>query len=249
MKHGGIHRNLEPLYRFENQLLIKNLVRNLPHRTSALRTLGAYANVFAIESFIDELAEEICVDPVELRLNYLSDQRAKACIKAVVKEIAHIDASQPNHGWGIGFAQYKNSKAYTAVAVEVMVNEAAEIKLLKVIIAADAGQIIDPKGVTAQLEGGFIQAASWTIYEEVMYDNKNIRSIDWESYPIIGFDNIPDFKTILINMPDEPFIGIGEAVCGPAAGAIGNAVFKATGLRVRQLPMTPSNLRSLALKA
>jgi CO/xanthine dehydrogenase Mo-binding subunit len=103
MKHGGIHRNLEPLYRFENQLLIKNLVRNLPHRTSALRTLGAYANIFAIESFIDELAEEICVDPVELRLNYLSDQRAKACIKAVVKEIAHIDANQPNHGWGIGF--------------------------------------------------------------------------------------------------------------------------------------------------
>ena len=225
------------------------MVRNLPHRTSALRTLGAYANIFAIESFIDELATEICVDPVELRLNYLGDQRAKACIEAVVEEIGDIDATQPNHGWGIGFAQYKNSKAYAAVAVEVMVNEAAEIKLLKVIIAADAGQIIDPKGVTAQLEGGFIQAASWTIYEEVMYDNKNIRSIDWESYPIIGFDNIPDFKTILINMPDEPFVGIGEAVCGPAAGAIGNAVFKATGLRVRQLPMTPSNLRSLALKS
>ena len=249
MKHGGIHRNLEPLYQFENKLLIKNLVRNLPHRTSALRTLGAYANIFAIESFIDELATEICVDPVELRLNYLGDQRAKACIEAVVEEIGDIDATQPNHGWGIGFAQYKNSKAYTAVAVEVMVNEAAEIKLLKAIIAADAGQIIDPKGVTAQLEGGFIQAASWTIYEEVMYDNKNIRSIDWESYPIIGFDNIPDFKTILINMPDEPFLGVGEAVCGPAAGAIGNAVFKATGLRMRQLPMTPSNLRSLALKA
>ena len=248
MKHGGIHRNLEPLYRFENQLLIKNLVRNLPHRTSALRTLGAYANVFAIESFVDELAEEICVDAVELRLNYLSDQRAKACIKAVVKEIAHIDASQPNHGWGIGFAQYKNSKAYAAVAVHVMVNEAAEIKLLKAVIAADAGQIIDEKGVIAQLEGGFIQAASWTIYEEIMYDDENILSIDWESYPIIGFDNIPDFKTILISMPDEPFLGIGEAVCGPAAGAIGNAVFKATGLRVRQLPMTPSNLRSLALK-
>ena len=172
-----------------------------------------------------------------------------AISNGTIKEIGDIDATQPNHGWGIGFAQYKNSKAYAAVAVEVMVNEAAEIKLLKVIIAADAGQIIDPKGVTAQLEGGFIQAASWTIYEEVMYDNKNIRSIDWESYPIIGFDNIPDFKTILINMPDEPFLGIGEAVCGPAAGAIGNAVFKATGLRVRQLPMTPSNLRSLALKS
>lgn len=245
--HGGIHRNLEPLYRFKDTRLIKHLVRGLPHRTSALRTLGAYANTFALESFLDELAAAAGEDPVDLRLRHLDDPRARACIKAVTSRIGPLDQAPEGHGRGFAFAQYKNAKAYAAVAVELAVDEAARIHLKRAVIAGDAGRIVDPTGVIAQLEGGFIQAASWTLYEAVTHDPGGITSRDWESYPIIGFDNIPEIECILLDQPDAPFLGAGEAVCGPTAGAIANAVHRATGVRARRLPLTPDNLRMAAL--
>jgi CO/xanthine dehydrogenase Mo-binding subunit len=223
------------------------LVRGLPHRTSALRTLGAFANIFALESFIDELAAAAGQDSVDLRLRHLDDPRACACIEAVALRIGPLDQAPEGHGRGLAFGQYKNAKAYVAVAVELAVDDTAKIHLKRAVIAGDVGQVVDPTGVIAQLEGGFIQAASWTLYEAVTYQAEGITSRDWQSYSIIGFDNIPDIETVLLDQPDAAFLGAGEAVCGPTGAAIANAVHRSTGIRPRQLPLSPDALRAAAL--
>ncbi len=241
-RHMGIHRNLEPLYDFPEPRLVKHLVRNLPLRTSALRGLGAYANVFAIESFMDELALAAGKDRVAFRLDHLRDDRARAVLAAVGERLRPAGG-----GSGLAFARYKNIAAYAAVGIELEVTDAAEIRLLRAVIAADAGQVVDPDGLTAQLEGGLIQAASWTLHEEVTFDRTGITSRDWETYPILRFDNVPEIETILIDRPDAPFLGAGEATAGPTAAAIANAVRDATGLSLRRLPFTPDAVRRAAM--
>ena len=245
--HGGIHRNLEPLYRFGETFLVKHLVRDLPHRTSALRTLGAFANVFAAESFLDELAIAAGIDPLELRLRHLADSRGAACLRAAADRLGPVDDTADGVGRGLAFARYKNTKAYAAVGVELTVDAAARIRLVRAVIAGDAGHIVDPAGVRAQLEGGFVQAASWTLLEAVTHAPDGITSLDWDSYPIIRFDAIPEIETILLDQPGSGFLGVGEAVCGPTAAAIANAVYRATGVRARRLPLTADNLRQAAL--
>ena len=246
--HGGVHRNLDPLYTFANKHLVKHLVRNLPLRTSAMRTLGGYANVFAIESFMDELAEAGSLDPLEFRLRNLNDERAKAVLVAMSKNL-NATALPGGRGRGIGFARYKNEKTYAAVGVELSVNDAAEVQLHRAVVAADAGQVVDPDGLAAQMEGGLIQAASWTLMEAVQFDPDGITSRDWDSYPILRFDNIPEVEVVLMDRPGDPYLGAGEAVSGPTAGAIANAIRSATGQRLRSLPFTPDAIRDAALKS
>ena len=246
-RHIGIHRNLDPLYAFPDRRLVKNLVRGLPLRTSALRTLGAYANVFAIECFMDELAEAAEADPVTFRLDHLEDERAKDVIRAVAERMDFT--ADDGLGRGIAFAKYKNLKAYAAVGVELEVTDAAEIVLRRAVLAADAGEVVDPDGVAAQYDGGFLQAASWTLYEQVTWDRDGITSRDWETYPILGFDNVPEMETVLLDRPGEPFLGAGEAVSGPTAGAIGNAIYNAIGIRLRRAPFTPDAIRTAAMDA
>ena len=246
--HIGIHRNLDPLYDLPGKRLVKHLVRGMPLRVSALRSLGAYANVFAIESFMDELAEEAGIDPVAFRLRHLSDPRARAVIEAAADRLHPAGADCPEgRGRGIAFSRYKNIAAYAAVVMEVSVTDAAEIVLERCAIAADAGEIVDRAGLAAQLEGGAIQAASWTLHEAVAFDGGGITSRDWETYPILGFDNVPEFETVLVDPGREPFLGAGEATSGPTAAAIGNAVYAATGLRLRRIPFTPDAVRAAAL--
>lgn len=245
--HAGIHRNLDPLYNFPQRRLVKNLVRSMPLRTSSLRTLGAYANVFAIESFMDELAHEGGIDPVEFRLSHLEDVRATAVLRAAAERLFAGD-KRDGVGRGIAFAQYKNIKTYAAVGIELEVTDEAEVKLLRAVAAADAGQVVDPDGLASQLEGGILQAASWTLYEAVTHDRDGITSRDWETYPILRFDNVPEIETIIMDRPDEKFLGAGEATAGPTAAAIANAIFDATGLRLRRLPFTPDALRRAAME-
>ena len=246
--HIGIHRNLDPLYDLPGKRLVKHLVRGMPLRVSALRSLGAYANVFAIESFMDELAGEAGIDPVAFRLRHLSDPRARAVIEAAADRLHPTGADCPEgRGRGIAFSRYKNIAAYAAVVMEVSVTDAAEIVLERCAIAADAGEIVDRAGLAAQLEGGAIQAASWTLHEAVAFDGGGITSRDWETYPILGFDNVPEFETVLVDPGREPFLGAGEATAGPTAAAIGNAVYAATGLRLRRIPFTPDAVRAAAL--
>ena len=247
-RHMGIHRNLDPLYDLPEKRLVKHLVRDMPLRVSALRSLGAYANVFAIESFMDELAAEAGKDAVSFRLSHLSDPRGRAVIEAAAERLDPSGADCPEgRGRGIGFAQYKNSAAYAAVVMEVAVSDAGEIRLERCVIAADAGEIVDRAGLAAQLEGGVVQAASWTLHEAVAFDRDGIASRDWDSYPILGFDNVPSFETVLIDPGRTPFLGAGEATAGPTAAAIANAVHAATGLRLRRIPFTPDALRAAAL--
>jgi CO/xanthine dehydrogenase Mo-binding subunit len=245
-RHAGLHRNLDPLYRFPNPRLIKHLVRGLPLRTSAMRTLGGYANVFAIESFMDELAEAARADPLEFRLRHLTDERARAVLEAMAERLNAIPLAD-GHGRGIAVSQYTNSKTYAAVGIDLSVGDDAQIRLHRAVVAADAGQVVDPDGLKAQMEGGVLQAASWTLYEAVEFDRDGVTSRDWDSYPILRFGNVPEIETILIDRPNEPFLGAGEASSGPAAGAIANALKQATGLRLRRLPFTPEALRQAAL--
>ena len=245
-RHVGIHRNLDPLYTFPNKRLVKNLVRGLPLRTSALRTLGAFGNVFALESFMDELAEAAGIDPVTFRLNHLEDQRGREVLETLA---SRVDLSvDDGRGRGIAFAQYKNLKAYAAVYVELEVNDAAEIILHRAILVGDAGEIVDRDGLTAQFDGGFLQAASWTIHEQVTWDRDGITSRDWDGYPILRFDNVPEIETVLIERPGVPFLGAGEAVSGPTGAAIANAIYNGTGLRLRRMPFTPDAIRAAALE-
>ena len=245
--HGGIHRNADPIYDFAKKSIIKTPVHDLPLRVSALRTLGAYANVFAIESFMDELASINEIDPLDFRLKHLRDDRAIHLLKTLGKETDWYNQQMKDGcGRGMGFARYKNTKCYAAVIVELEVDDYGNINLQKAFIFADAGQIIDRNGLKSQLEGGFIQSASWTLKEEVKFEGEEVLSIDWESYPIIKFSEVPDIETILIDRPNELPLGAGEATQGPTAAAIANAVFNATGIRLKRIPFTSENLRTEA---
>ena len=248
--HGGVHRNADPLYAFPQRRIVKHFLPDSPLRTSALRGLGAYANVFALESFMDELAHAAGADPVEFRLRHLDDERAREVIRAAAQRFGWSAAARPagnGRGRGFSFARYKNQKSWAAVAVELAVDDArAKIRLERGVIAADAGQVVDPDGLVNQLEGGFVQSASWTLHEEVRFDRERVTSTDWESYPILRFSEVPELETVLLDRPGEPWLGAGEATQGPTAAAIANAVFDATGLRLRDLPFTPERLRQAA---
>jgi CO/xanthine dehydrogenase Mo-binding subunit len=198
---------------------------------------------------MDELAISSNTDPLEFRLRHLDDDRAKAVITAAADHARW--RQKPRHtgfGQGLAFARYNNLKAYAAVVVELEVDDLAQVKLVSAVIAVDAGQIVDPDGARLQLEGGFLQSASWTLYEEVKFNEQGITSRDWDSYPILRFDNIPEIDIVLIDRPDEPWVGLSEASVGPTAGAIANAIFDATGLRLRHLPFSPDQIRSNALQ-
>ena len=235
--HMGIHRNLDPLYNFGETRLIKNLVHDLPLRTSALRTLGAFSNVVALECFINEIAKTKNIDPFEIRINHLSDERAIGVIKNLRDQMTKEIQKEGLHR-GIGFSRYKNSAAFCAVGVELKVNDDLEIKLINAWISVDAGEVAYEDGIKAQVEGGFIQAASWSLYEEVKFDTKEIISIDWDTYKIIGFDNIPNIKTDVLDKEGLPYLGVGEVVAGPTGAAISNAISDALGQTIKTMPFT-----------
>ena len=247
---GAGTRNGEPLYAFPAKRILHHLIAETPVRTSSLRGLGATLNVFAIESFMDELAERAGMDPVAYRLSVLSDGRARA----VVEHAARVAGWKPGlppgtgRGRGIGFARYKNLAAYAAVVAEVEVDE--KIRLLRVWCAADAGLVINPDGALNQLEGGIIQAASWALKEGVRLDTGGISSRDWETYPVLRFSEVPEVLVKLVNASaDLPPLGVGEASGGPTVAAIGNAVAHALGARLRDLPLTRDRVMAALLKA
>ncbi|MBN1581254.1 MAG: xanthine dehydrogenase family protein molybdopterin-binding subunit, partial [Anaerolineae bacterium] len=246
---SGVHRNANPPYTFPQKRVVKHFVADSPLRVSALRGLGSYANVFAIESFVDELAHAAGMDPVEFRLRYLEDERARAVIDAVVKKMplvaGHAGRQPDGRGRGIAFSQYKNRQGVVAVAVDLSVDrESGRIRLERAVIAADVGQIVHPEGLSNQLQGAFIQSASWTLKEQVTFDPYGIRSVDWAGYPILRFHDAPHIETLLLNRSGQPYLGIGEGAQGPASAAIANAVFDAVGVRLREIPFTPERVKA-----
>ncbi len=237
---GGGDRNSVPLYDFPSWQIKSHRLLTMPVRTSALRTLGAQGNVFAIESFIDELCAERGDDPVDFRLRHLGDARARDVIRAVAKRASWRPAKRDGVGYGIGFARYKNTGAYCAAVAEI--EGAEDISVKRLTIAVDVGEAINPDGVINQIEGGAIQATSWVLKERVRFDSERITSNTWGGYPILRFSEVPEVEVEVIPRPDMEPVGAGEAAHGPVTAAIANAVFDALGLRVRDLPITRDSL-------
>ena len=237
---GGADRNSIPPYDFPAWQIECYRLTTMPVRTSALRTLGAQGNVFAVESFIDEIAAEREDDPVEFRLRHLSDLRARDVIVAATARANWKPDRQPGRGYGFGFARYKGTGAYCAVVADVEVAEDIHVNCLT--IAVDVGEVINPDGVINQIEGGAIQATSWALKERVRFDRQRITSNTWSTYPILRFSEVPEVQVEIIQRPEIEPVGAGEAAHGPVTAAIANAVFDALGLRVRDLPITRERL-------
>jgi nicotinate dehydrogenase subunit B len=244
---GGSDRNAVPPYGMAQVEVLNHRVLAMPLRVSALRSLGAHLNVLAAESIIDEVATSQGRDPLAYRLEHLQDERAKA----VLREAARISGWAPSKppgaaegfGRGIGFARYKNTSGYCAVVAELVL--AQQVRLKKLCIAADLGRVVHPDGARNQLEGGAIQAASWTLCESAQIGPDGIESEDWESYPIFKFSDVPEVAISLLERPDCASLGAGECSAGPTAAAIANAIHDAIGVRVRAMPFSADNLMKL----
>ena len=242
---GGAYRNSEPYYDIPNQKIDMHFFSG-PLRVSALRSLGAFGNIVAIECFMDELAIAAGADPYEFRLMHLTDPRAKAVLIRLREMVQRSVASQTTEGLstgtGIAFSRYKNTAAYCAVAARAVFNRKLnQIGITQMFSVIDAGETINTDGVINQTEGGMIQAASWAMQEGVQFDREAIRSVDWKSYPIFRFSQCPDTEVEIIHNPGEGPLGAGEAAQGPAGAAVINAVYQATGIRYRDLPIVKQN--------
>jgi nicotinate dehydrogenase subunit B len=241
----GSGRNAVPAYAFGSARVATHRVLSMPIRTSAIRSLGAHFNVFAIESFMDELADAAGADPLDFRLARLEDERARAVLLAAADAAGwgrrqDTAAADADTGLGLGYARYKNAGAYCAAVAEV---EAAEsVRVRRIVVAVDVGQVVNLDGVRNQIEGGVIQAVSWSLKEQVRFDRDGITSLDWEAYPILRFSETPQVDVVVIDRPGSPTLGAGECAAGPVAGAIANGLFAAIGVRVRTLPLTSENV-------
>jgi CO/xanthine dehydrogenase Mo-binding subunit len=240
-----------PLYDIANTRIAHHFIPKMPLRVSALRSLGAYMNVFSIESFMDELALAAKLDPVAFRLRHLKDTRAQDVIRLAAERFGwNAFASQRDQakrrGRGFAFARYKNLGAYAAVAMEVDVDrENGRIDVVRIVAAVDSGDVVNPDGIRNQIEGGIVQSLSWSLYESVAFDQTRITSRDWSSYPIMRFASVPQSIDVhIIDRPGAPFLGTGEAAQGPAAAALANALASAAGVRIRELPLTRKRVKA-----
>jgi len=247
LPEGGGDRNAIPIYKFPNAHVVHHFIPAMPVRVSAMRALGAYHNVFSIESFMDELAGLAGADPVEFRLKHLDDPRGRDVIEKAAQGFGWQKGQKApaDRGFGFAFARYKNLAAYCAIASEVEVNrETGRPRLVRAVAAVDSGQVVNPDGLINQIEGAILQSMSWTLYEAVTFDDTRITSIDWQTYPILRFDAVPEKIDVhVINRPGLAFLGSGETGQGPAAASIANAIANATGKRLRDLPLTRKRIK------
>jgi CO/xanthine dehydrogenase Mo-binding subunit len=234
----GSTRNAVPGYDIPDRVIVRHRLLTMPIRTSSLRSLGAFLNVFAIESFMDELAAATGVGPVEFRLAHLTDPRGRR----VIEQVAQMSGwdGRPGRGdgtgTGLGYARYKGTSGYCAAVARVEAE--TDVRVSDVWLAVDVGRVINPDGVINQVEGGAVQSASWALRERVSFDRTRITSVNWDTYPILRFTEVPQVHVAIVPAPDQPETGAGEVAQGPVAGAIGNAVADAVGVRVRDLPLT-----------
>ncbi|UCI10275.1 xanthine dehydrogenase family protein molybdopterin-binding subunit [Mesorhizobium sp. B1-1-8] len=245
---GSGDRNAIPLYDVPNQRVNWHFIADMPVRVSSLRSLGAYCNVFSIESFMDELALAANADPLEYRLRHLKDPRARKVIEVASQKFGWSKDPLPQgRGRGFAFAKYKNHAAYLAVALEADVDrDSGAIGISHVVAAVDCGEAVAPDSIVNQTEGGILQSLSWTLYEAVHFDRTRILSPDWSAYPILRFSAVPDSVEVhVVDNPGSPYLGVAEAAQGPTAGAIANAFRHATGKRIYDLPYTRERVKAV----
>jgi nicotinate dehydrogenase subunit B len=241
----GEHRNADPYYTFPKRRIAKHFIAESPLRTSSLRSLGGMANVFAVESFVDEVAHAAGMDPLDFRLQNLKDERARAVLQVAAEKADWEKGSQKEgYGRGVSFARYKNHACYVAAVAEVSVNrDSGQIAVERVLIAADVGQIVNPDGLSNQLQGAFLQGTSLALKEKVGFDPHGVNTLNWFSYPILRFTDVPQVEVVLINRPGAPYLGAGEGGIVVAPSAIANAIYDAVGIRLRSMPFTPERVR------
>ena len=245
---AGADRDAKPTYVFDNSRVVLNLLNHSPLRSSSLRGLGSPQNTFANESFIDEMAVLAGADAIDFRVRHLKDERAIAVLRAVEKRAGWDKRPSGNRasgaGRGVAFVQYNNSQAYVAVSMQVRVDDkTGRVKVERVCVAHDCGMVVNPDGVRNQIEGSVIQTLSRALMEEVQTTRREITSVDWVSYPILRFSDLPSAIDIdLIDRPTVRAVGAGEATASPIFAALGNAIFDATGVRLRSVPFTPERL-------
>jgi CO/xanthine dehydrogenase Mo-binding subunit len=228
---GGAQRNAIPGYEFPDLLVMHHYVREAPAAGSSLRSLGAYGNVYGIESFMDELAAAAKADPVEFRLRHLQDPRGRAVVEEAVRRSNWRSfAKREGKGHGIAYARYKNIGGYCAVVAEVEATH--ELRVTRLVAAVDVGLPVNPDGVANQVEGGCVQATSWALKEAWRPG-----AVTWEEYPILKFSEAPPVEVHLVRN-ELPSLGAGECMMGPTVAAIANALHDALGVRVRELPLT-----------
>jgi CO/xanthine dehydrogenase Mo-binding subunit len=243
--YGNGDRNAVPLYDLPRRSVTNHLLLDTPIRTSSLRTLGAFGNVFAIESFMDELALAAHADPVEFRLAHLRDPRAIAVVRAVANRSGWQTGQKGDgrRGRGFAYSRYKNIGAYAAIVVDVQVDRSTgAISVTNVTAAIDVGQVINPDGVKNQIEGGIVQALSWALKERFMFNRTELTTRRWQDYPILSFEEVPPIDVVVLERPDQASIGAGECSLGPTGAALANAVANASGIRMRDLPLVPAKV-------
>jgi nicotinate dehydrogenase subunit B len=243
---GDGDRNAVPSYELPRKEIRNHLLLDAPVRNGSFRTLGAHGNIFAIESFMDELADAAGIDPLAFRLAHLRDPRAQAVLQAAADKAGWIPGEKGDgrNGRGLAFCRYKSIGMYAAVVVDVEVDrKTGVIKVPRVVIAADIGLVVNPDGARNQLEGGIVQAVSLTLKEQVAFDRREIASRDWSGYPILGFPEVPSVEIVLMDRSD-PSLGAGEGSLPPTSAALANAFARATGRRLRELPMTPERVKA-----
>jgi nicotinate dehydrogenase subunit B len=251
---GLISQNGDPPYAAQNVRVIVHWLKETPLRPSNLRAPGKIANVFAVEGFTDELAAAAGMDAVEFRLRGLSDPRAIEVLKRTAEMIGWQPRPSPNPqraqgnllvGRGMAYARYKQVENYVAIAMEVAVDRSSgEIRARRVTCAHDGGLVVNPNGLKNQIEGSILQTLSRALHEEVKFDHSRVTSVDWASYPILSFPEVPPVEVALLDHPELPPLGAGEASTAPVAAALANAVFDATGVRLRSVPFTPDRVEA-----
>lgn len=228
--------------------VLYHFLKDMPLRVSALRSLGAHLNVFSIECMFDELAGAGGVDPLDLRLAHMRDERARGVMATMAERFGWRGRQWPDgsRGCGMAFARYKNLGAYCAVAMEIEIDrETGRVAVRRAVAAVDCGQAVSPDGIRNQIEGGIVQSISWTSRETMTFDADRRTSFDWSAYPILRFEDVPDSVEVHVaDRPGQPFLGTAEAAQGPAAAAFANAIADATGVRLRDMPLSPARLKA-----
>jgi CO/xanthine dehydrogenase Mo-binding subunit len=240
---AGSARGAVPTYDLPVRRIRGHRLTEVALRTSSLRSLGAFTNVFAIESFMDELALTAGADPLDYRLAHLSDERGRAVLSAVAERAGWDGRERGGEvGTGLAVARYKKG-GWCAVVAEV--EAVSDVRLRRLTLAVEVGAVVHADGVRNQVEGGAVQAASWTLKERVRFDRCRVTSVDWETYPVLRFSEVPEVDVVLLDRPDLPSVGAGEVAQGPTAAAIGNALADAVGARLRHLPLTAERVISM----
>jgi nicotinate dehydrogenase subunit B len=251
---GQIQQNVDPPYPYPNVHAVVHWVADAPLRTSPIRSPGKVANSFAVESFVDEIAAAARVDPLAYRLRHLTDPRGRQVLERAAARLGWPARPFPRPvdpaaavltGRGIAYVHYKHNETYVAMATEVTVERATgRIAVTRVVIAQDCGLMINPECVRSQLEGNILQTISRTLHEEIVFDRDRVTSVNWATYPILTFPEVPAIEFELVQRLDEPPLGVGEAASTPVPAAIANAVFDATGVRLRTVPFRAERVKA-----